>query len=117
MHASGSMTALTLVEMYDLADAIEGLPGIFGLAVPDAPVRPLDLCDDRDLGLLATRFVGEQGASFACCSRMAMWNQSAIGRVVTPASARIDRRPGQPSVNAVTFVVAVRPTASRMRLI
>jgi hypothetical protein len=56
-------------------------------------------------------------ASFACCSRMAMWNQSAIGRVVTPASARIDRRPGQPSVNAVTFVAAVRPTASRLRRI
>ena len=31
---------------------------------------------------------------------------------VTPASARIDRRPGQPSVNAVTLVAAVRPTAS-----
>ena len=28
-------------------------------------------------------------ASFACCSRMATWNQSAIGRMVTPASARI----------------------------
>ena len=29
---------------------------------------------------------------------MAMWNQSAIGGVVTPASAKIDRRPGQPPV-------------------
>jgi hypothetical protein len=56
-------------------------------------------------------------ASFACCSRMAMWNRSAIGHVVTPASARIDRRPGQPSVTAVTFVAVVRPTASRLRRI
>src|ERR1700761_5570280 len=61
-HASGSMTALTLVEMHDLADAIEGLLGIFGLAVPDAPVQPLDLRDDCGLGLLATRFVGGQSA-------------------------------------------------------
>ena len=61
-HASGSMTALTLVETHEPADAIEGLLGIFGLAVPDAPVHPLDLCDDRDLGLLASRFVGEQSA-------------------------------------------------------
>jgi hypothetical protein len=29
-------------------------------------------------------------ASVACCGRMAMWNQSAIGYAVTPASARID---------------------------
>src|SRR5277367_1684023 len=35
-------------------------------------------------------------ASFACCSRMAMWNQSAIGGVVTPALARNDRRSRQP---------------------
>src|ERR1700728_1676001 len=45
-HTSGSMTALTLVEMHDLADAIESLLGIFGLAVPDAPVQPLDVRDD-----------------------------------------------------------------------
>src|ERR1700752_2461832 len=56
------MTDITLVEMHDLADAIERLLGLFGLAVPDAPVQPLDLCDDRDLGLLASRFVGEQSA-------------------------------------------------------
>jgi hypothetical protein len=37
-HASVSMTALTLVEMHDLADASEGPLGIFGLPVPDAPV-------------------------------------------------------------------------------
>src|ERR1700674_5839230 len=56
-------------------------------------------------------------ASLACCSRMAMWNQSAIGCFVTPASARIDCRPAQPSVNAVTVLLAVRPTASRLRRI
>src|SRR5271165_6367189 len=54
-------------------------------------------------------------ACFACCRRMAMWNQSAIGGFVTPASASNDRRPGQPSVNAVNVVAAVRPTVSRLR--
>ena len=32
-----------------------------------------------------------------------------MGGVVTPALTRIDRRPGQPSVNAVTSVSSVRP--------
>ena len=40
----------------------------------------------------------------ACWIRIAMWNQSSKGGVVIPASTRIDRRPGQPSVNAVTSV-------------
>src|SRR4051812_27141327 len=35
---------------------------------------------------------------FRCCSRMARWNQSSIGGAVTPASARMRRSPGQPSV-------------------
>jgi len=48
---------------------------------------------------------------------MAMWNQSAIGGFLQPASARIDRRPGAPSVNAVTSVSAARPTVSRLRRI
>ena len=34
-----------------------------------------------------------------------------------PASARIDRRPGQPSVNAVSSVSLVLPTVSRLRRI
>ena len=34
-----------------------------------------------------------------------------------PASTRIDRRPGQPAVNAVTSVSSVRPTARRLRRI
>ena len=42
-----------------------------------------------------------------------MWNQSSMGGVVIPASTRIVRRPGQPSVNAVTSVSSVRPTARR----
>src|SRR3954454_1729430 len=37
-------------------------------------------------------------------------NQSRIGGFVTPASARMDRRPEQPSVNAVSSVLSVRPT-------
>lgn len=43
----------------------------------------------------------------ACCRRMAMWNQSRNGRVVTPASARMERSPEQPSVNAVSSVSSV----------
>ncbi len=54
---------------------------------------------------------------FRCWSRMAIWNQSSIGRVVTPASARMRRRPGQPSVKAVSAVSLVRPTASRLQRI
>ena len=56
-------------------------------------------------------------ACFACCNRMAMWNQSAIGGFLQPASERIDRKPGAPSVNAVNSVSAARPTVSRLRRI
>ena len=52
-----------------------------------------------------------------CCSRMATWNQSRIGSPSTPASRRMRRSPGQPSVNAVSAVPSVRPTASRLRRI
>jgi hypothetical protein len=34
-----------------------------------------------------------------------MWNQPRIGGFVTPALTRMDRRPGRPSVNAVTLGV------------
>src|SRR3954467_7404818 len=44
-------------------------------------------------------------------------NQSSIGAVVTPASARMRRSPEQPSVKAVNAVSSMRPTASRVRLI
>ena len=46
-----------------------------------------------------------------------MWNQSSIGGAVTPASARMRRSPGQPSVKAVSAVSPVLPTASRARRI
>src|SRR4051794_454854 len=49
-----------------------------------------------------------------CCSRMARWNQSRIGRPSMPASWRMRRSPGQPPVNAVSTVSLVRPTASRL---
>ena len=54
---------------------------------------------------------------FRCYSRMARWNQSSIGGAVTPASARMRRSPGQPSVKAVSAVSPVLPTASRARRI
>ncbi len=54
---------------------------------------------------------------FKCWSRMAVWNQPSVGGAVTPASARMRRRPGQPSVKAVSTVSLVRPAASRLRRI
>jgi hypothetical protein len=45
--------------------------------------------------------------------RWRIWNgkaKNAQRSIVTPASARIERNPEQPSVNAVTAVSAVRPT-------
>src|SRR3954471_8054990 len=44
-------------------------------------------------------------------------NQSKIGGFVTPALARAVRKPGHPSVKAVTSVVSVRPVVSRARWI
>ena len=49
-----------------------------------------------------------------------MWYQSRIGGSVTPASVRIERRPEQPSVKAVSFVlipphcVQFRPISAKM---
>src|SRR5208337_2948394 len=65
-------------------------------------------------GLLVDKFAA---ASCVCCKRIAIWNQSKIGGFVTPALARTARKPGQPSVKAVTLVVSVRPTVSRVRWI
>ena len=96
-HASGSMTALTLVEMHDLADAIEGLLGI--LALP-FQMRQCSRSTSVTIVALASLRPGSsvsnpRAAGFACCSRMAMWNQICDRpRAVTPASARIDRSPG-----------------------
>jgi hypothetical protein len=42
-------------------------------------------------------------------------NQSKMVGCVTPALVRTVRRPGQPSVKAVTLVTSVRPMASRVR--
>jgi hypothetical protein len=44
-----------------------------------------------------------------CRNRMARWNQSRIGSPGMPASRRIRRSLGQPSVNAVSTVSFVRP--------
>ena len=114
------MTAFTLVDMHDLADPIDAALGILGLAVPDAPVQPLDLRDDHGLRLHPTPDRRSTIRLLPASRAAAAWRcgtNRAIGGVVTPASARIDRRPGQPSVNAVTSVSAVRPTASRLRRI
>ena len=87
------------------------------LLFPDASARALDLGDDRGFRLHSAGWSVDNplAACFACWSRMAMWNQSRIGGFVIPALAKIDRRPGQRSVNAVSLVPAVRPTVSRLR--
>jgi peptide/nickel transport system substrate-binding protein len=46
---------------------------------------------------------------------ISLWNQSKIGGFDMPALVKTARRPGQPSVKAVTSVVSVRPAVSRVR--
>ena len=92
------MTTLTLVEMHDLADAIEGLLGVCGLAVPDAPVQPLGIrvtivafASLRPCCRWSVRLPPASRAAAA----VAMWSQSAIGGVVAPAARQESiTRPG-----------------------
>ena len=64
-----------------------------------------------------TRGIQSAADSFACCKRIAIWNQSRSGGFITRALAKTARKPGQPSVKAVTSVASVRPTVSRVRFI
>lgn len=48
-HACRALSALALEHMHDLADAVESDPSVLGLTVPDPPVQPFDLRDDRRL--------------------------------------------------------------------
>ena len=41
-------------------------------------------------------------AGFVCCERIAMWNSLKSVVLVTPTLTRTVRRPGQPSVKAIT---------------
>src|SRR5271166_5781453 len=113
-HTRSAMTALALEDMHDLADALECAPGIPALPFQ---IRQCNRSTSATIAVFAWIRPGSSvdnplAACFACCSRKAMWNRSAIGGLVTPGAARIDRRPGQPSVNAVDVVAAVRPTVS-----
>src|SRR5208283_120481 len=118
-HTRSAMTALALEDMHDLADALECAPGIPALPFQ---IRQCNRSTSATIAVFAWIRPGSSvdnplAACFACCSRKAMWNRSAIGGLVTPGAARIDRRPGQPSVNAVDVVAAVRPTVSNPRRI
>ena len=67
-----SATRLALEMMHDRANTIDADPGIFGVAVPNAPVQSLDLRDDRSLrrdcaGSSADRALP---ICFRCWSRM-----------------------------------------------
>src|SRR5271166_5961721 len=114
------VAAFSFVDMHDLTDAVDAAFGVPGLAVPNPPAQPLDLLDDHRFRLHPTRVVGRQTA---CRLRRVLeshrdmepiedgWRRDAG----TPT--RTDRRPGQPSVKAVTTVASVRPTAPRFRWI
>ena len=110
------LAAFVLVNTHDLADSVDAALGILRLAIPNAPAQTFDLVDDYGLCFHPAGIVGRQPA---CCLRRVLdphcdVNQSRKGGAVIPASTRMDRRPGQPSVNAVTSVSSVRPTARRL---
>ena len=65
-RASRVLAAFILVNMHDLADAVDAAPGILRLAVPNAPAQPFDLLDDHRLCLHPAGIVGRQPA---CCLR------------------------------------------------
>jgi hypothetical protein len=44
------------------ANAVDAFPGIFGFAIPDAPVQPLDLRGDHRLRRHPRRMISRQGA-------------------------------------------------------
>jgi hypothetical protein len=101
---------------HDRANAVDAFPSILGFAIPDAPVQPLDLGDNQRLCRYPRRMISRQGAG-DLLEVLKPQNQSRIGVVVMPASARLCRRPGQPSVNAVNIVSSVHPMASSPRRI
>src|SRR5450755_4208422 len=63
-RASRVLAAFNLVNMHDLADAVDAAPGILRLAVPDAPAQPFDLLDDHGLCPHPAGIIGRQPA---CC--------------------------------------------------
>ena len=52
----------SLEDRHDLADALDGDPGILGLAVPDPPVQAVDFREDHGPGVLPLRSLGRQVA-------------------------------------------------------
>src|SRR3954447_8082865 len=115
-----SPVRLALELGHDRADAIDADLRVLGLAVPDAPAQSLDLRDDHRLRRPSRRVLVRQHAGDllqVLQPHGARGNQSSIGGAVTPASARMRRSPGQPSVKAVSAVSPVLPMVSRARRI
>src|SRR3954463_1723910 len=100
-------------------DAIDADLRVLGLAVPDAPAQALDLRDDHRLRRPSRWVLVRQHAGdlLQMLQPHGEVNQSSIGGAVTPASARMRRSPGQPSVKAVSAVSPVLPMVSRARRI
>ena len=48
--------------MHDSANTVDACPGVFGLAIPNAPVQSLDLGDDRGLRRHPCRITGREAA-------------------------------------------------------
>ena len=106
------MAALTLEDMHDLADANDTSLSVLRLAVPNAPAHSLDLRDDHRLRLHPLGSVRRQsdGSLRSVLHPHGDMKPIKNRRFCDPALARIDRRPEQPSVNAVTAVSVVQPT-------
>ena len=103
--------------MHDLANPIDAAPGVLGLAIPNAPSQPLDRFDDRRFRLHPPSIVGQQAARGLrrVLESHREVEQSKMSGAGIPAFTRMVRRPGQPSVKAVTIVALVRPATPRFR--
>jgi hypothetical protein len=88
-RASGPMTALGLVEMHDLADAIEGLLGIFGLAVRLPPSQLQMNVESMVTVMLMVAATGlAVGMSQSCSPILSVWARNVSGLMPTSAGRR-----------------------------
>src|SRR3954470_21573618 len=102
--------------MHDGADTTNADPGICGLAVPKPPTQALDLLDDHRFRSGALRTMRRQAAGDLRQMLQPHGNVEPIqNRRVGHTSVEQDApQPGTASLNAVSTVVLVRPTASRL---
>jgi hypothetical protein len=108
-HALHALARFAFEDMHDLADPLDAALGVLRLPFQMRQCR-------RSTSATITAFAVTRSvdkfaaASLMCCKRIAIWNQSRIGRFITPALAKTARDPEQPSVKAVTSVASIQPT-------